>query len=212
MMNMGKKIKKNWQKIAIIGVSSYVGLTVLSSLLGYSFINKQKKAIKNHETEIGREFVKRKTDFHDRFYKNFNGKLDRLGSQFAASEKRSDQSQIDDMKEVISSIEKDRGNKSLQELEERNQQVSLMQAAFNKKWESQSVNESSEQFEKRKDEGKVDWLEAQVRRREAGLKWYSQEDLQEVIKRDILVRTESLNLEKARFKEKWEADDPFAID
>ena len=71
-----KKIKCNWKRILIIGVSAYVGFTILSMAIGVVFFTKIKRQVEHEKDAMGQEFQNRKEDFHERFNKNWNEKLD----------------------------------------------------------------------------------------------------------------------------------------
>ena len=59
-----KKIKCNWKRILIIGVTAYVGFTILSMATGVVFFTKIKRQVENEKETIGQEFQTRKEDFY----------------------------------------------------------------------------------------------------------------------------------------------------
>lgn len=158
------KFKRYWKHIIIMVVFGYFGITVITAAFGYDFIRKQKKAIENHETEIGSEFSKRKEDFHERFYKNWDEGLNSLKEHFARSEKRSDQGQIKGMKRALKSMIERKVN--LDEIEEDQFYLAMAEKAFEKKWSPKRENETDSQYKRRVAEGCFDWGQVNLERRE----------------------------------------------
>lgn len=167
-----EKIKRNWKRILIIGVASYLGLTILSMVIGYSFIKDRKKKIENHEDTIGREFKSRKEDFRENFTKSWNEKVDRLEKGFKKSEKSQNKVGLDGLKNSLASSKRrlkewpERPESEKIQLEqgikERAELIALDEAAFKKKWFSQKDTETLEQVARRQDEGAIDWQLSQL--------------------------------------------------
>jgi len=163
-----EKIKRNWKRILIIGVSAYVGFTILSMAIGVVFFTKIKRQVEHEKDAMGQEFQTRKEDFHERFNKNWNEKLDKLAKSFAESEKQRNKYSLDLEKSRIKRTKENLNGeyykpsetrkKELQkELLEQSQDFAILEAAYKKKWFSQRENESIEQSERRRDEGEIDW-------------------------------------------------------
>ena len=168
-----EKIKRNWKKILIIGAASYIALALITTAVGVaSFITKRGKQIENCEDEIGREFQSRKTDFLERYYDNWEKGLDKMSKGFAESEKKWNKHGLDNLKEAQETTQKMLNNEGLfnwkdrpesdklklqQELKERAQLIASKEAAFKRKWFSQHNDESLEEYERRCDEGRIDW-------------------------------------------------------
>jgi hypothetical protein len=195
-----EKIKKNWKKILIIGGISYVALTLISTAVGAAFITKRGKQIENCEDEIGREFQARKSEFQERFNKNWNDGIDKLVKGFDESQKKREQhalklgeSLLEDAKRrlkgniwKIAPALKVELEKEIAQLEK---DTRIEQAAFKRKWFSQCDSETTEQYERRKAEGSIDWQSLLVKRRE--------ERLEEITNElDFEEKKESLVLEK----------------
>jgi len=208
---MRKKV--HWKKILFIGGSLYIAITVISTIVGSRAILNQKESIENHTTEIGQEFEKRKEAFQEKFEKNWNNQRDELIRHFAKSQKRSDQDKLDGMIKVLfsreSRLEKALKNGAEEEIEnlkkeiqERYRYLALMQAAFAKKWGSQEADETPNQFQKRKDEGELDWIRAEIDRRQAALKWYPK-NFESRTQNQIEDFQEQLEDAEARFNKKW---------
>lgn len=161
---MTEKLKHYWKHIIIMTVFGYFGIAVIAAAFGYDFLSKQKKAMENHETEIGSEFSKRKEDFHERFYNNWNEGLKSLEEHFARSEKRSNKSQIKRMRSTLKGL-KER-NASSDKIEEDQYYLSLSEKAFEKKWAPQGENETEAQYKRRVDEGRFDWDQVDLEIRE----------------------------------------------
>lgn len=162
-----EKIKRNWKKILIVGAASYIALTFISTAVGAAFITKRGKQIENCEDKIGREFQDRKADFYERYYDNWDKGLKKMEEGFAESEKRSDKFGLDGLKGSIDIAKSrlkewpERPEESRLKIEkiiaETTELVTSGEAAFKKKWFSQSDDESLEEYERRCDEGKIDW-------------------------------------------------------
>ena len=172
-----EKIKRNWKRILLIGIASYLGLTILSMVIGYSFIKDRKKKIENHEDKIGREFKSRKEDFRENFTKSWNEKVDKLNKGLLKSEKSQNKTGLDGLKSSQETAKKMLSNSGLfswperpesekiqleQEIKESAELIALDEAAFKKKWFSQKDTETLEQFVRRQDEGAIDWQLSQL--------------------------------------------------
>lgn len=163
-----EKIKRNWKKILIIGVASYILIAFISTAVGAALITKRGNQIKNCEDRIGREFQARKSDFLKRYYDNWDKGLKKMEKGFAESEKKWDRFNLDGLKGA-----QETANKMLvkykhinapeeeaqlnQELTDRAYLIARGEATFKKKWFSQRDDESLEEYERRCDEGKIDW-------------------------------------------------------
>lgn len=203
-----EKCKRNWKKILIIGAASYLALTFISTAVGTAFISDKAKKIDNCEDEIGQEFQARKADFYDRYYDNWEKGLDKMSKGFVESEKRSDKFGLDGLKGAQETTQKMLNNEGLfawkerpesdkiklqQELKERAYLITTGEAAFKKKWFSQRDDESHEEYERRCDEGKIDWQLHEVDYYAWILK-----DTTDEFKYDE--RKQTLNKEKERFQ------------
>ncbi|MGE0198738.1 MAG: hypothetical protein AB7H48_03395 [Parachlamydiales bacterium] len=195
-----EKLKRNWKRILIIGVSAYVGFTILSMAIGVVFFTKIKRQVEHEKEDIGQEFQNRKEDFHERFNKNWNEKLNKLAKSFAESEKRANQSGLDGLKNVQKSIKEDLNGKSTKTSETKkirlqkdlfqlSKEIVIAETAFKKKWFSQIENETNEQYERRRDEGAIDWRKQNIKRCERQM-----EDIND----EMQLEEDKLNLEKHR--------------
>ncbi len=161
---MNEKLKRYWKHIILIIVGGYFGVTIIATALGYERIKKQQHAMENHETEIGKEFVKQKDDFHERFYSSMLETLNSMEAHFARTEKRSDLNAINKMKEGLV-IRQERGDDpSSTKLFA--YYLSMAEKAFDKKWTPQESNETEAQYKRRVDEGRFDWDQIRLKRRE----------------------------------------------
>jgi hypothetical protein len=163
-----EKIKCNWKRILMIGVSAYVGFTILSMVTGVFFFTKIKNQVENEKEALGQEFQTRKEDFRERFNKNWNEGLDKLAKGFAESEKKRNKHALDLGKRLIESHKEDLNGKwyipsqtDKKELQKKllqeSQDLAISEAAYKKKWFSQREDETIEQCERRRDEGEIDW-------------------------------------------------------
>ena len=136
--------------------------------IGGVFFTKIKRQVEHEKDAMGQEFQNRKEDFHERFNKNWNEKLDKLAKSLAESEKRRNKDALDLEKSLLKHTKEDLSGKwtkpsaeektRLQkELLEQSQDFAISEAAYKKKWFSQRENESIEQCERRRDEGEIDW-------------------------------------------------------
>lgn len=106
-----KKIKCNWKRILIIGVTAYVGFTILSMAIGGIVFIKIKRQVEHEKDAMGQEFQTRKEDFHERFNKNWNEKLDKLSKSFAESEKRRNKDALDLKKRLVNGYKEELNGK-----------------------------------------------------------------------------------------------------
>ena len=95
---MIKKIKRNWKRILMIGAGAYVAIAIISTAVGAAFIKGRMDKMENCEDEIGKAFVERKSEFRERFNKNWEDGLDRLSEGFKRTEKHSDKHGLDGLK------------------------------------------------------------------------------------------------------------------
>jgi hypothetical protein len=164
-----KKIKCNWKRILIIGVTAYVGFTILNMAIGGIVFTKIKRQVEHEKDAMGQEFQNRKEDFHERFNKNWNEKLDKLEKRFAESEKRRNKHALDLEKSRVKDYKEDLKGKYYKPSESRkkelqkkllaiSQDLAILEAAYKKKWFSQREDETTEQCERRRDEGEIDWF------------------------------------------------------
>jgi len=210
---MIEKVKRNWKRILLIGGGAYVAIAILSTVVGGMLIKGRMDKMENCEDEIGKAFVERKEEFRERFNKNWNAKLDSLSEGFARTQKVSDKNQIKGMKgslednrEAIKNLiregnNQDRVKRLESQLPKRMEHIEIIQAAFEKKWTPQGEDETLNQFERRRDEGKIDWLAIQLSRRVDSLEWYP--DQRESILEDIETRKDLLQKEQAKFQKKY---------
>ena len=217
-----EKIKRNWKKILIIGVASYVLIAFISTAVGAALITKRGNQIKKCEDRIGREFQARKADFLERYYDNWDKGLQKMSEGFARTQKISDRDQINGLKSAIERQEKK--IESLREKHEKSEELArlerqqegdrknlaILQAAFDKSWTPQKESESTEQYQRRHDEARVDWWAIQLSRRIEDLEWYP-EDKEEILehieeKKETFQTAQFLFLEK--YGEEYPKSDP----
>ncbi|WP_316355514.1 hypothetical protein [Candidatus Neptunichlamydia sp. REUL1] len=210
---MIEKVKRNWKRILFIGGGAYVAIAILSTVVGGVLIKGRMDKMENCEDEIGKAFIERKAEFRERFDKNWNAKLDRLSEGFARSQKASDKHQIKGMKGSLEDNKKyikdliregnnqDRVKRLESQLPKRMEHIEIIQAAFDKKWTPQAEDETLNQFERRRDEGKIDWLVIQLSRRVDSLEWYP--DQRESALENIERQKDLLHKEQAKFQEKY---------
>ena len=210
---MIEKVKRNWKRILFIGGGAYVAIAILSTVVGGVLIKGRMDKMENCEDKIGKAFIERKTEFRERFDKNWNAKLDRLSEGFARSQKASDKHQIKGMKGSLEDNKKyikdliregnnqDRVKRLESQLPKRMEHIEIIQAAFDKKWTPQSEDETLNQFERRRDEGKIDWLAIQLSRRVDSLEWYPNQ--REEALENIEIQKDLLHKEQAKFQEKY---------
>lgn len=157
----GRKNPKNWKRIVIIG-GTYVGLIMLSSAFGYDLWKKQTITSENH----GVEFGKRSASYQERFYEDRDDKLDKKQTPFARSAKRSDEyclelsiTRLKKAKALLAKYSHTQEQKAerKEEIKSLSDYLPIAQEAFEKKWSLKSEAESPKQFERRVDEGEIDW-------------------------------------------------------
>lgn len=212
--NLIEKIKRNWKRILIIGVSAYVGVTILSMTTGVVFFTKIKRQVEHEKEDIGQEFQNRKEDFRERFNKNWNEKLDKLAKSFAESEKRRNKDALDLKKRLVKGFREDLNGKwhkpsetdkkALQKkLLVHSQELAISEAAFKKKWFSQRENETIEKCERRRDEGEIDWKREFIKRAERRREGIADEIEWEIKKEEIDKYREDLQYLQNSFQEKY---------
>ena len=204
---MLEKIKRNWKGIIIFSVFGYFALTVIASACGYSILKEKKREMENHETEIGREFSRRKESFHEKFYAAWEKGFDSLDKKFSRSQKRSDQGSISALKKWI---ERD-PNKFWVKINEEEQQearyfLALLEQAFAKTWDPQRDDETQEQFKRRQYEGDWDRDQIELAKSHANLKWCSESDF---LHRRIESAEELFKNQKEFFYNRYGEDDPY---
>ena len=209
-----EKIKRNWKRILIIGVSAYVAFTILSMAIGVVFFTKIKRQVEHEKEAMGQEFQTRKEDFHERFNKNWNEKLDKLAKSLAESEKRRNKYSLDLEKSRIKRTKENLNGeyykpselrkKELQkELLEQSQDFAISEAAYKKKWFSQREDETIEQCERRRDEGEIDWKREFIKRAERRREGITDEIEWEIKKEEIDKYREDLQVLQNSFQEKY---------
>ena len=215
---MIKKIKRNWKRIILIGAGTYVAVAIISTAVGAAFIKGRMDKIENCEDEIGKAFVERKSDFQERFNKNWNAKRDSLIEGFKRTEKHSDKHGLDGLKGALEIAQKMLNNSGLfawegrpepektkleQEIAELEHYIASGEAAFKKKWFSQRDNETLEQLERRQDEGGIDWQVEYIARCEWRIKDLTDEfELDERNQNLIRENTHLTHLQE-KFQEKY---------
>lgn len=203
------KIKKTGKKIVIIG-GTYMGLIMLSSAFGCGLWGNQETTSENPVIEFG----KKSGPYHERFYENRNNRKQAL---FAPSEKRSDQyalelgiTQLKKAKSLLARYSHTREQRAQKkrEIENLSDYLPIAQAAFEKKWSLKNEAESPKQFERRRDEGEIDWELSQLQYKNISLNGETKEFEIERAKDRIEKHTIELQELQAIFKGKWGEEYP----
>lgn len=217
---MVKKI--NWKKILLIGGGAYVVITMLSVAIGGAVMLNKKAAMDNRTDKLGMEFEEKKADFQERFHKNWNDHLDKMSKGFAKSEKRSDRNGIECTENCIKLCKERMQNweeRSAEEktaLEEKILGLSYAlvgdKLAYKKKWGRQQEDETQEEYERRSEEGEIDWDQEAVNYGNFSSQWGTTEV--EIEKKEdwIEIHSELLQIHQNRFKEKWGEEYPGTSD
>ena len=215
---MIKKIKRHWKRILLIGAVAYVAVAIISTAVGAAFIKGRIDKMEKCEDEIGKAFVERKADFQERFNKNWNVKRDSLIEGFKRTEKHSDKHGLDGLKGAQEIAQKMLSNSGLfsweerpepekikleQEIAELEHYIASGEAAFKKKWFSQRDNETLEQFERRQDEGGIDWQVEYIARCEWRMKDLTDEFELDERKQNLVRKNQVLTYLQEKFQEKY---------
>ena len=191
-----------------------MGFTILSMAIGGIVFIKIKRQVEHEKDAMGQEFQTRKEDFHERFNKNWNEKLDKLSKSFAESEKRRNKDALDLKKRLVNGYKEELNGKwykpsetDKKELQKKllvhSQEFAISEAAYKKKWFSQRENESIEQCERRRDEGEIDWKREFIKRAERRRKGIADEIEWEIKKEEIDIYREDLQVLQNSFQEKY---------
>lgn len=175
---MAFRFSGRWKKILLGFVGGYVALTLIAMVIGYIAIKNQSDAIENHETDIGKEFVKKKDSFYDSFYKNSEEILDEMMIRSARLKKSSDRSVLQNLKTCLEW--EIRNRQPLLEIEDSVYYYLLTKEAFNKQWNSQKEEETQEEYKRRHDEGDFDWDQIRIARKESLLPWEPEDTIDEL--------------------------------
>lgn len=219
---MGKKI--NWKKILLIGGGAYVVITMLSVAIGGAVMLNKKAAMDNRTDKLGMEFEEKKADFQESFKKNWNDHLDKMSKGFAKSEKRNDRFLMELNENSIKYCKKileNHGGEKMpaeekaaleEELLEFSKHVATKKMAYKKKWGKIQEEEPQEEYDKRTDEGKIDWIQEQLNFANLSMKWAETDKAIEKKEDWIEDLINSLEYQQSRFKEKWGEEYPGTSD
>jgi hypothetical protein len=212
-MIMIEKIKRNWKRILLIGAGAYVAIAIISTVVGGMLIKGRMDKMERHEDTIGKAFEERKADFRENFNKNWNAKLDNLSEGFKRTEKISDKHGLDGLKGALNTanrrLEKwverpeESRTKLKQEIAELEHYIAAGESAYKKKWFSQRDDETLEQFERRQDEGGIDWQVEYMARCEWRMRDITDEFELDERKQNLVIENDNLSYLQEKFQNKY---------